>query len=42
MTKEQKAALEKQTKENAAIMAKNKALNDTFNAGKEALAGEEL
>jgi tetratricopeptide (TPR) repeat protein len=37
MTKEQKEALEKQSKENAAIMAKNKALNDTFNAGKEAL-----
>jgi tetratricopeptide (TPR) repeat protein len=37
MSKEQKEALEKQSKENAAIMAKNKALNDTFNAGKEAL-----
>lgn len=37
MSKEQKEALEKQSKENAAIIAKNKALNDTFNAGKEAL-----
>jgi tetratricopeptide (TPR) repeat protein len=37
MTKEQKEAVEKQAKDNAAIMAKNKALNDTFNAGKEAL-----
>jgi tetratricopeptide (TPR) repeat protein len=37
MSKEQKEALDKQAKENAAIMAKNKALNDTFNAGKEAL-----
>ena len=33
-------ALEKQAKDNAAIMAKNKALNDTFNAGKEALAAK--
>jgi tetratricopeptide (TPR) repeat protein len=40
MTKEQKEALEKQSKENAAIMAKNKALNDTFNAGKDALAAK--
>ncbi|MBZ5608678.1 MAG: hypothetical protein LAP38_10495 [Acidobacteriia bacterium] len=37
MSKEQKEALEKRSKENAAILAKNKALNDTFNAGKEAL-----
>jgi len=37
MSKEQKEALEKQAKENEAIIAKNKALNDTFNAGKEAL-----
>lgn len=37
LSKEQKEALEKQSKENAAIIAKNKALNDTFNAGKEAL-----
>jgi tetratricopeptide (TPR) repeat protein len=40
MSKEQKEALEKQNKENASIMAKNKALNDTFNAGKEALAAK--
>jgi tetratricopeptide (TPR) repeat protein len=37
LSKEQKEAIEKQAKENAAIIAKNKALNDTFNAGKEAL-----
>src|SRR5262249_23580903 len=40
LTKEQKEALEKRSKENAAIMAKNKALNDSFNAGKEALAAK--
>jgi hypothetical protein len=40
MSKEQKEALEKQSKENAEIMAKNKVLNDTFNAGKEALAAK--
>jgi tetratricopeptide (TPR) repeat protein len=40
MSKEQKEALEKQAKDNAAIMAKNKALNDTFNAGKDALAAK--
>ena len=37
MSKEQKEALEKASKENAEIIAKNKALNDAFNAGKEAL-----
>jgi tetratricopeptide (TPR) repeat protein len=37
MSKEQKEALEKQAKDNAAVMAKNKALNDAFNAGKDAL-----
>src|SRR5258706_5060974 len=37
MSKEQKDALEKHAKENAAAMAKNKALNDTFNSGKEAM-----
>jgi len=37
MSAEQKAALEKQTKERAAQLAKNKALNDAFNAGMEAL-----
>jgi len=36
LSKEQKEAIEKLNKENAAIVAKNKALNDTFNAGKEA------
>jgi tetratricopeptide (TPR) repeat protein len=40
MSKEQKEALEKQSKDNAAIIAKNKALNDAFNAGKEALASK--
>ncbi len=40
MTKEQKAELEKQAKENAAAMAKNKALNDSFNAGKDALTAK--
>jgi tetratricopeptide (TPR) repeat protein len=40
MSKEQKEALEKQSKENAAIIAKNKALNDAFNAGKDALAAK--
>jgi len=37
MSKEQKDALEKQAKERAAAMAKNKELNDAFNAGMEAL-----
>jgi tetratricopeptide (TPR) repeat protein len=37
LSKEQQAALEKQSKENAAIIAKNKALNDAFNGGKEAM-----
>jgi len=37
LTPEQKAALEKQTKERAAAMAKNKELNDAFNAGMEAM-----
>lgn len=37
LSKEQQAAQEKQAKENAAIIAKNKALNDAFNAGKEAM-----
>jgi tetratricopeptide (TPR) repeat protein len=40
MSKEQKEALDKQDKENAAIIAKNKALNDTFNAGKDALTAK--
>ncbi len=42
MTKEQKEALDKLAKDNAAIIAKNKALNDVFNAGKEAHPGQEL
>ena len=37
MSAEQKAALEKATKERQAAMAKNKALNDAFNAGMEAM-----
>ncbi len=37
MTPEQKAALEKAMKERSAAMQKNKALNDAFNAGMEAL-----
>lgn len=37
MTPEQKAALEKKMKDAAATMAKNKALNDSFNNGKAAL-----
>jgi tetratricopeptide (TPR) repeat protein len=40
MSKDQKDALEKKAKENAAAMAKNKALNDAFNAGKEALTAK--
>jgi tetratricopeptide (TPR) repeat protein len=37
LTAEQKAAMEKQMKERAAQLAKNKELNDAFNAGREAL-----
>ncbi len=37
MTPEQKAALEKQIKEQSATMKKNKALNDAFNTGMNAL-----
>jgi tetratricopeptide (TPR) repeat protein len=40
MSKEQREALEKQAKDTAATVAKNKALNDVFNAGKEALAAK--
>src|SRR5712692_7063979 len=40
MSKEQKEALEKRAKENAAAMAHNKALNDAFGAGKEAMAAK--
>jgi tetratricopeptide (TPR) repeat protein len=37
LTAEQKAALEKQTKERQAALAKNKELNAAFNSGKEAM-----
>lgn len=37
MTPEQKAAIEKQVKERSAAMQKNKALNDAFNGGMEAM-----
>ena len=37
MSPEQRAALEKQVKERAAALAKNKALSDAFNAGREAM-----
>ena len=37
MSAEQRAAIEKQMKERSAALAKNKALNDAFNAGREAL-----
>jgi len=37
MSKEQREAQDKRAKENAAAIAKNKALNDAFNAGKQAL-----
>jgi tetratricopeptide (TPR) repeat protein len=40
LSKEQLAALEKQQKENEAALAKNKALNDSFNAGKDALTAK--
>jgi len=40
LTPEQKAAIEKQNKERSAAMAKNKALNDAFNAGQEAKAAK--
>jgi len=40
LTKEQKEAQEKLAKENAAAIAKNKALNDTFSAGKDALSAK--
>lgn len=41
MSAEQKAQLEKQLKERSEAMKKNKALNDSFNAGKEALQAAE-
>lgn len=42
MTPEQKAALEKQVKERSAAMQKNKALNDAFNGGMEALKANQF
>jgi tetratricopeptide (TPR) repeat protein len=41
MSKEQREALEKQMKERSAAMAKNKALNDAFNAGMAALQAKQ-
>jgi tetratricopeptide (TPR) repeat protein len=41
MTAEQKAALEKSIKDRQAQMSKNKALNDAFNAGREALVAKD-
>ncbi len=40
MTKEQKESYEKKAKENEAAIKKNKALNDAFNGGKEAMAAK--
>jgi len=40
MSKEEREAQDKRNKANAEIIAKNKALNDSFNAGKEALAAK--
>jgi tetratricopeptide (TPR) repeat protein len=40
LTKEQKDSYEKKAKENAATIQKNKALNDAFNAGKDAMAAK--
>ena len=42
LSKEQKDALEKRSKENAAAMAKNKALNDAYNAGMTALEAKQF
>ncbi len=41
LTPEQKAALEKQTKERAQQLAKNKGLNDAFNAGMQAMTAKQ-
>ena len=41
MSKEQKAALEKSMKERQQQMSKNKALNDAFNAGRDALTAKD-
>jgi tetratricopeptide (TPR) repeat protein len=40
LSKEEREANEKRTKANAEIIAKNKALNDAFNGGKDALAAK--
>lgn len=40
MSKEEREAIEKRNKANAEVIAKNKALNDAFNGGKEALAAK--
>jgi tetratricopeptide (TPR) repeat protein len=40
MSKEEREANEKRSKANAEIIAKNKALNDAFNGGKEAMAAK--
>lgn len=42
LTAEQRAAIEKQMKERSAAMAKNKALNDAFNAGMQALQAKQF
>ncbi len=42
MTPEQRAALEKATKERQAQLAKNKALNDSFNTGMQALQAKQF
>jgi tetratricopeptide (TPR) repeat protein len=42
MSPEERAAIEKATKERQAAMAKNKALNDSFNAGMQALQAKQF
>ncbi|HTT63527.1 MAG TPA: tetratricopeptide repeat protein [Bryobacteraceae bacterium] len=42
MSPEEKAAFEKANKERAELKAKNKALNDAFNAGKEAMTAKQF
>jgi tetratricopeptide (TPR) repeat protein len=42
MSPEEKAAIEKATKERSAAMAKNKALNDAFNTGMQALQAKQF
>ena len=41
LTKEQKEAIEKRAKENKEAMSKNKALNDAFNGGMQALEAKQ-